>query len=93
MNTLFLIASTLITAPITAATSQQLALTASVAKATFFDGEPIYFLLELKNAGPDTAWVSLFSLASPQVVLSVTDDRRLFRSPERGVSFQVSHRS
>ena len=52
--------------------AQQLVLTANVGKTTFFEGEPIYFLVQLKNIGTDTAWVYFFNLFSPAVTLSAS---------------------
>jgi len=52
--------------------AQELVLTADVGKTTFFEGEPIYFLVQLQNVGTDTAWVYFFNLFSPAVTLSVS---------------------
>ncbi len=51
--------------------AQGLVLTASVGKTEFFEDEPIYLLVQLHNVGTDTAWVTMFGLVSPAVVLSV----------------------
>lgn len=51
--------------------AQQLVLTASVDKTVFFEDEPIYLLVRLDNVGVDTAWVTLFGLASPALTMSV----------------------
>ncbi len=51
--------------------AQELVLNAGVGKTTFFEGEPIYFLVQLQNVGTDTAWVYFFNLFSPAVTLSM----------------------
>jgi hypothetical protein len=52
----------LLTAPINSSAAQQLALSASVGREVFFEGEPIYVVLQLTNAGPDTAWTWFFEI-------------------------------
>ena len=51
-----------LTAPIHSSAAQKLTLSASVGKEVFFEGEPIYTLLQLSNAGPDTAWTWFFEI-------------------------------
>jgi hypothetical protein len=45
------------------AAAQQVTLTVDLGKATFFEDEPIYALIEMKNLESDTLWVELFGLA------------------------------
>jgi len=52
--------------------AQQLILSAEAGKTEFFEGEPIYLLVRLRNVGHDTAWVTFFGLGTQTVTLSVT---------------------
>lgn len=52
--------------------AQQLMFSAEVGKSEFFDGEPIYLLLRLRNISADTAWATSFGLGSLPVTFSVT---------------------
>ena len=54
--------------------AQQLALTADVGKRVFFEDEPIFLVLRLKDVGSDTIWVLSFSANSQAVKLSVRRD-------------------
>jgi len=49
----------------------QLALSASVGKEVFFEGEPIYAVFRLTNEGPDTVWTSIFELAPDRLEASL----------------------
>jgi len=51
--------------------AQRLVLSTDVGKAEFFEDEPIYLLVRLKNIGTDTAWVAPFGLVEPAVTLSL----------------------
>ena len=52
--------------------AQQLKLSAEVGKAQFFEGEPIYLLVRLRNLGTDTAWVTFFGLGTLPFTMAVT---------------------
>ena len=54
-----------------AALGQHLRLSATVGKDVFFEGEPIYGLFELRNDGPDTAWVGTFGLGPDRLRISL----------------------
>jgi hypothetical protein len=58
-------------APMRQSTAQQLALSVSVRKEVFFEGEPIYAAFRLNNQGPDTAWTSIFQLAPDRLDASL----------------------
>jgi hypothetical protein len=47
-----------------AAAPPSLVLTTLIDNKRHYEGEPIYFVMELQNVGPDTAWVDMFSFAS-----------------------------
>jgi hypothetical protein len=68
-TSLFLI--TLATVRLHGAEVQQLVLTADVGRPEFFEDEPIFLLVALKNVGSDTAWVAHFALTSQALRLSV----------------------
>jgi len=51
--------------------ARDLALTADVGKRVFFEDEPIFLVLQLKNVGSDTAWVMDFGAISQSVQMSV----------------------
>ncbi len=51
--------------------AQELALTAEMGKRAFFEDEPIFLVLRLKNVGSDTAWVMDFGAISNSVEMSV----------------------
>src|SRR3989442_1873663 len=51
--------------------AQQLVLSADVSQTEFFEDEPIYLLLRLRNVGADTARTYFFGFSSPAVTLSV----------------------
>jgi hypothetical protein len=53
------------------ALAQDLSLTADVGKAEFFEDEPIFILVQLRNLGHDTAWVGDFGFVSPAIEVSV----------------------
>jgi len=53
------------------ALGQQLSLSATVGKTVFFEGEPIYGLFELRNNGPDTAWIGIFGLGPDRLRVSL----------------------
>jgi len=48
-----------------------LSLTTDVGKAEFFEGEPIFILVQLRNLGHDTAWVGDFGFVSTAGEVSV----------------------
>ena len=50
---------------------QELALTAELGKRVFFEDEPIFLVLQLKNVGSDTAWVMDFGAISNSVEMLV----------------------
>jgi len=54
-----------------AQTAQHLTLTADIGKSVYFEDEPIFLLVRLKNVGSDTAWVLGFGAASHVVEMSV----------------------
>lgn len=58
-------------APMRQSPGQQLALSASVGKEVFFEGEPIYTVFRLINKGPDTVWTSIFELAPDRLDASL----------------------
>jgi len=64
--------------------AQELVLSADVAKTTFFEDEPIYLLVRLRNVGTDTAWTDFFGLLSPAV--------RMFVSRGHGKPVEVAKR-
>jgi hypothetical protein len=66
--------------PTSALAAQRVVLTVDLGKATFFEDEPIYGVMELKNLGSDTLWVEPFGL--PYLNLVVHLSRNGARVPE-----------
>jgi hypothetical protein len=72
IRTALLLATALTTTRPLTGLAQQLKLSAEVGKAEFFEGEPIYLLVRLRNLGTDTAWVTFFGLGTLPFTMAVT---------------------